>query len=200
MTENSREEKKLSPVSVDGAEPSERKLVEAAQNGDRAAFGKLVRIHQKKLFRFIYGLVGSFDQAEDIVQEAFVRAYRAIGTFRTEYSFYPWLSTIARNLTYTQISREEKKESLEKISEKGYDPVSTDLGPLDKMLDDESQRRFYKAVMAMPVTYRAVFVLRHFENMDYSEIASYLKIPPGTVDSRLYRARTYLMDALKDLL
>ncbi len=200
MTENFREEKELSPVPVNGAEPSERKLVEAAQNGDRAAFGKLVRMHQKKLFRFIYGLVGSFDQAEDIVQEAFVRAFGAIGTFRTEYSFYPWLSTIARNLAYTQISREEKKESLEKISEKGYDPVSTDLGPLDQMLDDESQRRFYKAVMAMPVTYRAVFVLRHFENMDYTEIASYLKIPPGTVDSRLYRARKYLMDALKDLL
>ncbi len=200
MAENFREEKKVPPVLVDGAEPTERKLVEAAQNGDRAAFGKLVRMHQKKLFRFIYGLVGSFDQAEDIVQEAFVRAYGAIGTFRTEYSFYPWLSTIARNLAYTQISREEKKESLEKIQEKGYDPVSTDLGPLDQMLDDESQRRFYKAVMAMPVTYRAVFVLRHFENMDYTEIASYLKIPPGTVDSRLYRARKYLMDALKDLL
>ncbi|MEW6050852.1 MAG: RNA polymerase sigma factor [Candidatus Zixiibacteriota bacterium] len=144
--------------------------------------------------------MGSFDQAEDIVQEAFVRAWGALKSFRTEYTFYPWLSTIARNLAFTQVNREEKKESLDKISEKGFDPVSTDLGPLDKLLDDETQERFYKALMAMPVTYRTVFVLRHFEEMDYADIASYLKIPPGTVDSRLYRARQYLLEALKDLL
>jgi RNA polymerase sigma-70 factor (ECF subfamily) len=200
MSEFSREEKKPLPVSVNGIESEERKLVEAAQVGDKKAYGQLVRIHQKKLFRFIYGLVGSFDQAEDIVQEAFVRAYGAIKTFRTDYSFYPWLSTIARNLAFTQVNREEKKESLDKISEKGFDPVSKDLGPLDKMLDEESEKRFYQALMAMPTTYRSVFVLRHFENMDYVDIASYLKIPPGTVDSRLYRARQFLMEALKDLL
>jgi RNA polymerase sigma factor (sigma-70 family) len=178
----------------------ERGLVEAAQNGDQKAFGQLIRLHQKKLFRYIYGLVGSFDQAEDIVQESFVRAHAALKSFRTEYAFYPWLSTIARNLAFTQINREERKESLDSLTDKGYDPESVELGPLDKLLDEESEKRFYRALMAMPVTYRSVFVLRHFENMDYVEIASYLKIPPGTVDSRLYRARQFLMSELKDLL
>lgn len=178
----------------------ERKLVEAAQNGDQRAFGQLIRRHQKRLFRFIYGLLGSFDQAEDVVQEAFVKAYQALGTFRTEYEFYPWLSTIARNLAYNQLTRREKTESLDQIKEAGYDPAAESLGPLDELLDDESQRRFYAAVQALPTQYRAVFVLRHFEGMDYSAIASYLKIPPGTVDSRLYRARKMLMEALKDLL
>jgi RNA polymerase sigma-70 factor (ECF subfamily) len=179
---------------------AERKLVEAAQNGDKKAFGDLIRLHQKKLFRYIYGLVGSFDQAEDVVQEAFVKAYGALNTFKPEYAFYPWLSTIARNLAFTQVNREERKESLDNLTEKGFDPASVDLGPLDMMLDAESEKRFYKALMGMPVTYRSVFVLRHFENMDYVQIAHYLKIPPGTVDSRLYRARKYLMDELKDLL
>ena len=179
---------------------TDRKLIEAAQNGDKRAFGLLIRRHQRRLFRFIYGLLGSFDQAEDVVQEAFVKAFQAIGTFRTEYDFYPWLSTIARNLAYNQLSRKEKTESLDQIAESGFDPAADTLGPLDQMMDDETQKRFYAAVQALPTQYRAVFVLRHFEDMDYSQIASYLKIPPGTVDSRLYRARKMLMEALKDLL
>jgi len=178
----------------------ERKLIEAAQIGDNQAFGLLIRKHQKRLFRFIYGLTGSFDQTEDIVQEAFVRAYGAIKTFRVGYAFYPWLSTIARNLAFNNIAREEKKESLEQLSDKGFDPETGELGPMDKLLDKEGQKRFYSVLKSMPVKYRSVFVLRHFEDMDYSQIASYLKIPPGTVDSRLYRARQYLMEKLEDLL
>ena len=178
----------------------ERKLVEATQNGDTRAFGRLIRIHQKKLFRYIYAMVGSFDLTEDIVQDTFIKAFKAICTFKTEYAFYPWLSTIARNLAYNHIAREEKKESLENLQEKGFDPQSKSLGPFETLLDKENNKRFYKALMALPVKFRTVFVLRHFEQMDYSQIASYLKIPPGTVDSRLYRARTMLMAELKDLL
>ena len=178
----------------------ERRLVENAQNGDQKAFGQLIRLHQKKLFRYIYGLTGSFDQTEDIVQETFVKAWKALDRFNPEYAFYPWLATIARNSAYNQISREEKKESLDRIQEKGFDPVSQELGPLEKLLDTEGQRRFYRALKALPVKYRSVFVLRHFENKSYEEIASFLNVPPGTVDSRLYRARQMLMEALKDLL
>ncbi|HUV31646.1 MAG TPA: sigma-70 family RNA polymerase sigma factor [Acidobacteriota bacterium] len=179
---------------------SDRKLIEAVQNGDNKAFGPLIRRYQKRLFRFVYGLTGSFDQTEDLVQEAFVKAWGAIGTFRTEHDFYPWLATIARNLAINQIHREQKKESLDKLTGKGFDPRSAELGPLEKLLDKEGQKRFYRALKLMPVEYRSVFVLRHFEGMDYNEIASFLKIPPGTVDSRLYRARRYLMAALRDWL
>lgn len=178
----------------------ERKLIEAAQNGDQTAFGLLIRKHQRRLFRFIYGLVGSFDVAEDVVQEAFVRAYGALERFKTKYAFYPWLSTIARNLAYNHIAAQEKKHSLEDLQEKGFDPPQPDLGPMEILLDDENQKQFYRALLTMPPTFRAVFALRMFEKMDYSTIASYLKIPPGTVDSRLYRARKFLVDALKDLL
>lgn len=200
MSENMREENASPEVNRSVPEISEKGLIEAVQEGDKGAFGKLVRKHQKRLFRFIVGLTGSFDEAEDIVQEAFVRAYKNIGTFKTQYSFYPWLATIARNLAYNHISREEKKESLDRLQEKGYDPQSVDLGPLEKMIDGEANERFFKALMALGTKYRAVFVLRHFEQMDYGEIASYLKIPPGTVDSRLYRARQFLLKELEDLL
>jgi RNA polymerase sigma-70 factor (ECF subfamily) len=195
-----REENSCRVVNSVDDERNERKLVEAAQNGDQQSFGRLIRQNQKRLFRLVYGLVGSFDAAEDIVQEAFVKAYGALKTFRSEYSFYPWLATIARNLAYNYIQREEKKESLDSLQEKGYDPQSTDLGPLAMLLNDESQKRFYEAVKALPTQFRTVFVLRHFEGLDYTQIASYLKIPPGTVDSRLHRARQMLLEALKDLL
>ena len=201
MDERIREESQPESVgNVEAAKSAEQRLIEAAQNGDKRAFGQLVRLHQKRLFRAVYGLLGSFDQTEDIVQEAFVKAWGAIKTFRVGYAFYPWLSTIARNLAYNHLSREEKKESLDKIQEKGFDPAAADLGPLDKLLAEEGQKRFYQALMSLPVQYRSVFVLRHFEEMDYAQIASYLKIPPGTVDSRLYRARKLLLEALKDLL
>jgi len=194
------EERPAKPVVSEAAGLSEQKLVEAVQNGDGKAYGQLIRLHQKRLFRFVYTLVGTFDQAEDIVQETFVKAYQAIGTFQQGYAFYPWLSTIARNLAYNQIAREEKKQSLEHLQEAGFDPESAQLGPLEKMLNDEAQGRFYKALMALPAKYRTVFVLRHLEDMDYNEISNYLKIPPGTVDSRLYRARQLLLEELKDLL
>jgi RNA polymerase sigma-70 factor, ECF subfamily len=195
-----KQEETASEVVVPRNEVNERKLVEAAQNGDQRAFGQLIRLHQKKLFRFIASLVGSVDQADDVVQEAFVRAWQNLKSFRTEYDFYPWLSTIARNLAYNELRRQEKTQSLDQMKESGFNPVDTELGPLEKMMNGEMQERFYKALWAMPVLYRSVFVLRHFEDMDYAQIGSYLKIPPGTVDSRLYRARRYLLDELKDLL
>ncbi len=200
MNEKSREEIAGSAVPSKEERADERKLIEAAQYDDKKAFGRLVRIHQKRLFRYIYGLVGSFDAAEDIVQEAFVKAFGAIKTFKTQYDFYPWLSTIARNLAYNQFAREEKSQSLETLTDRGFNPRDVSLGPLEKLLDSEAQKRFYEALMAMPAQFRAVFVLRHFENMDYAAIGSYLKLPPGTVATRMHRARQFLMEQLEDLL
>lgn len=200
MDKKFREEKQLESVNNTENNKTEKMLIEAVQVGNQSAFGQLIRLHQKQLFRFIYGLVKSFDVTEDIVQEAFVKAYQNISSFNTEYSFYPWLSTIARNLAYNQIQRDEKKESLDKLEETGFNPVDERLGPLEKLLDSENNKRFFQALNLLPTKYRTVFVLRQFEQMDYAQIGSYLKIPPGTVDSRLYRARQLLMEQLKDLL
>lgn len=196
-----RREENQNPA-VDNSErwPNERKLLEAAQYGDPKAYGVLVRQNQKKLFRFVYGILGNFDAAEDIVQDAFIKGWEAIRSFEPGYAFYPWLSTIARNLTYNWIHREERKESLEKLREKGYDPQSADLGPFENLLDEEGSKRLYKAIQALPVEFRTVFLMRQFEQMSYVEIANFLKIPPGTVDSRLHRARKLLMEELKDIL
>lgn len=200
MSEKPVEETGPLKVSTSEGQSEEYRLVEAAQNGDSKAFGKLVRMHQKRLFRFIIGLTGSFDVTEDIVQEAFIKTHGALDRFRLGMAFYPWLSTIARNTAYNHIARQEKKESLNDLQEKGFDPRQQGLGPLEQLLDQEGQKRFQAALKIMPTKLRSVFVLRHYEQMDYAAIASYLKIPPGTVDSRLYRARQHLLEELKDLL
>lgn len=202
MSEKNREETTTQPVTKGkAADPrTERQLVEAVQNGDGKAYGVLVRMHQKRLFRFIYGLTRQFDQTEDIVQEAFVKAFEAIKTFRSDMSFYPWLATIARNLTFNQLHRMERQESLEKLEEAGWEMASPEAGPFERLLSDEAQKRFFQAVLELPTQYRSVFVCRHFEDMNYVDIASFLKIPPGTVDSRLHRARQMLVEKLKDLL
>lgn len=200
MAENPREESGPERVSQGEEKSAEQALIEAAQNGDGKAFGRLIRMHQKRLFRYIYAILGSVDAAEDVVQEAFVKAYENLRSFRTGHDFYPWLSTIARNTAYNQIRRDEKSESLDGLQEKGFDAESADLGPLEQLISAEGQRRFYEALRKLPVQQRVAFVLRHFEGMNYADIASYLKLPPGTVDSRLYRARQTLLEELKDLL
>jgi RNA polymerase sigma-70 factor (ECF subfamily) len=200
MERKIREEKAASEVAGVDSNPNESSLVKSARAGDQRAFGHLVRNHQKRLFRFILGLTGSFDQAEDVVQEAFVRAYAALDRFETERDFYPWLATIARNLALNQMQRDRKQESLDRIQEQGFDRAGDAPDPLDNLLSSENQKRFYGALKELPVQYREVFVLRHFEEMSYQDIAAKLKIAPGTVDSRLYRARQMLAEALKEFL
>lgn len=186
------------PVPPEKGEISDQKLIEACQQGDKKAYGQIVRRHQKRLFRFIYGLTGSFDKTEDVVQEAFVKGYLSIASFRAGSEFYPWISVIARNLAYNLITREGRKQSLDALTDEGYDPATHQLGPFEQLVSSAGEEAFFKAVAALPAPYRSVFVLRQFEQMDYSQIASYLKIPPGTVDSRLFRARQMLLEALKD--
>jgi RNA polymerase sigma-70 factor (ECF subfamily) len=200
MIEKNQEDKGSAEVDRAEDRTNEQVLIQAVLAGDRQAFGQIVRRHQKRLFRFVYGLLGDFDQAEDIVQDAFVKAYGAMRSFEAGRDFYPWLSTIARNLALNLMARERRKESLDQIHERGFDPASSGLGPLEQLTTSESQQRFYAALKALPEQYRTVFVLRHFEEMSYEDIAAQLKIPPGTVDSRLYRARQLLVKALKDLL
>ncbi len=171
-----------------------------AQDGNKDAFGKLVLKYQKRLYRFIFMMLGRKDATEDIVQEAFVKGYLALSSFDAHRPFYPWLATIARNLALNRIKKTEK----EKPASEYDDLISTvpdkATNPLDSLIDKENERRLALAVAALPEQYRVVFVLRTFEKSSYEEIARQLKIAVGTVDSRLYRAREKLVHMLKDLL
>ena len=178
-------------------EPEEALLVNRARGGDKAAFGRLVQLFQRRLLRMILGMIRNLDAAMDIVQESFVRAYQALDRFEEGQPFYPWLSTIAVNLALNHLKRSSRETSLDPVT---HDRPGTDPGPFEKLQLAENDRRFMEAVHELPEQYRTVFILRNFEELGYEEIAARLAISVGTVDSRLYRARRLLVEKLKDLL
>ncbi len=182
-------------------EPEQEKAwLLAARNGSKEAYGKLVYLHQKRLLRLVFMMLGRRDAVEDIIQEAFIKGYQALADFDLDKPFYPWISTIARNLALNYIKRDLRQESLEELEKTAVSFAETGESPLDDLIVKENEKRFARAVLALPEAYRTVFVLRMMENLSYEEIAGQLKISVGTVDSRLYRAREKLVEMLKDLL
>jgi RNA polymerase sigma-70 factor (ECF subfamily) len=200
VTEKNLEEKASVSVNNNDEVNDDRSLIAKALEGDKEAYGELVLKYQKRLFRFVYMMVGKMDTTEDVVQETLVKGYLSLNTFDPEKPFYPWIATIARNLTLNLIKKEEREKPASKYEDLIVSIPDTADNPLNHLIDKESQKRFARAVMALPVQYRAVFILRMFENLSYEQIARRLNISVGTVDSRLYRAREKLVEMLKDFL
>lgn len=144
----------------------------------------------------VVAMTGSLDSAMDIVQDSFIRAYHALDTFEADRPFYPWISTIATNLTLNFLKRGKREVSFNPE----LDNREAGEDPLKKLRVRENEKRLLDAVQELPEQYRSVFVLRSFEHLSYTEIATRLNISQGTVDSRLYRARQILLEKLKDLL
>jgi len=185
---------------TDGRIKADRETILSAQDGNKDAYGELVLKYQRRLFRFIFMMLGSKDATEDIVQEAFVSGYLALNSFDVEKPFYPWLATIARNLALNKIKKTDKEKPASEYDDLIDAVPDKTANPLERIINRENERRLALAVAALPEQYRMVFVLRTFEKLSYEEIAKQLNIAAGTVDSRLYRAREKLVQMLKDLL
>lgn len=175
----------------------EKALIEASRRGDKRAFGKLIEANQMRLFRTVFLMLGSRDMAMDIMQDTFVKAWKALDRFDPECLFYPWLATIGRNLALNQIKRAGREESLDDLESQVAEIPDESSDPLDNLIAKESDRKFAAALGVLPEQFRAVFVLRMYERMSYKGIAEELGISPGTVDSRMSRAREKLMELLK---
>jgi len=176
----------------------DKELIVRASEGDKDAFGRLVLKYQKKLFRFLFMMLGKKDATEDITQEAFVKAYMALGSFNSEKAFYPWVATIARNLAINYLKRNAKEKPASEYDDFLVSRPDTAGNPLDHLLEKEADKKLAEAIAMLPQKYRVVFVMRMFEKMSYEDIARQLSISVGTVDSRIFRAREKLMQMLKD--
>ncbi|MEW6770935.1 MAG: sigma-70 family RNA polymerase sigma factor [Bacillota bacterium] len=176
-------------------------LVTQAQSGDMQAFEQLVLLYQDRLYGLCHRLAGNHADAQDLAQEAFVRAYRALGKFRQEADFGTYLHRIAVNLWLSYRKRNHNEFSLD-------DPVLTTEGELPRQVADNNQHPeqvlenaefqllVREALAVLPKEHRAVLVLREMESLSYEEIAATLGVAPGTVKSRLNRARNALKKAL----
>jgi RNA polymerase sigma-70 factor, ECF subfamily len=169
-------------------------LIEKARDGDRAAYGELVRTHYPGVVHVVYRLCGDAALAEDMAQEAFLRAWVNLPSFRPGSPLRNWLYRIAVNAALDVLRRRSEEsledERVEMVRDQAPDPESA-------VIAREQTAFLQEAMGSLPEAARSVLVLREYGELSYQEIASVLDIPIGTVMSRLNYARTRLRDLLK---
>ena len=180
----------------------DRELIEAALKGNSAAFGELVRKYQDRLYNTIAHLIGSSEDAKDVVQDAFVKAFVKLETFEHSCAFYTWLYRIAFN---TAMSRQRRRRPTESIDrgcghDCGHDPPDHGPAPGDRLEREELAEQVRAALHRLSDDHRTVLVLRDIDGCDYETIGEILDLPLGTVRSRIHRARLELRDELKRVL
>lgn len=177
----------------------EAALVRSAQGGDAKAFTAIVRHYQRAVYSIAYGLTRNSADADDLAQETFVRAYQAIGRFRVGEPLYPWLARIATNLAFSLFRRRRRRPeaAIEPLVEAGRQWASDD-DPVEEVARSERGERVQRAFAQLSEEHRAVLALRVVQDLSYDEIAATLRIPPGTVMSRLSRARAELKKKLQE--
>jgi len=170
--------------------PTDEELVVAFQSGDIPAFDQLVRRWDRKIQGVIYRIVGNHDEARDLSQEAFLKAYRALGTFKQEARFSSWLYQIAINATRDRLRRRRRRNdlSLDDVEERAESSLR-DAGPsaLDLIESNDLSRVVAAAMAALPEEQREVVILKEYEGLTFPEIAETLDVPLSTVKTRLYR-------------
>ncbi len=177
------------------------------KNGSIDAFEDIVIRHQKKMFNISYRMIGEYNDAAEVVQDAFVSAYKNLKKFEGRSSLSTWLCSIVVNL-----SRNKMKQVKTRLGREGMsldDPMDTDDGEfkrevssrdpsvLEKLESHETGQRVWACIDELTGDFREVLVLRDMQGFSYSEIASMIKVAEGTVKSRLYRARDSVKDCLR---
>jgi len=170
---------------------AELDLISRAQQGDRQAFGELVRSHRAGVINVVYRMSGNVNLAEDAAQEAFIRAWTHLPGYRPRSPFRHWMYRIATNAALDMMRRERETVNLDALP-----LINPGDGPETVVLAEERGERVRKAILALPAASRAVLVLREYEGLSYRDIADALRIPIGTVMSRLNYARSRLRQLL----
>ncbi|MEZ5319179.1 MAG: sigma-70 family RNA polymerase sigma factor [Vicinamibacterales bacterium] len=186
-------------MSSDGSAGGDGDLVRLARDGDADAFGVLVSRHMRPAYFAALGLVGSREDALDLSQEAFARAFRARRRLDPDRPFYPWYYTILRRLCFNFLRdrRLHARRLAEAATWLEARSASWVEDPAVQAEREEARGRVARAIATLPARDREVLVLKEFEHLTYREIAVLIDIPIGTVMSRLYAARQRLAEALE---
>jgi RNA polymerase sigma-70 factor, ECF subfamily len=193
--------------SVPGNREIDQALVERAQRGDQQAFGMLVEKYQRKLGRLLSRMVRDQAEVEDVVQESFIKAYRALPNFRGDSAFYTWLYRIGINTAKNylvsldrrpQVSYDVEIEDAENFED--AEELRTAETPETELMTKEIAKTVNETMMALPDELRTAITLRELEGLSYEEIATLMSCPIGTVRSRIFRARETIAAKLRPLL
>ncbi len=190
------------------ADVSETDLVKRCQAGDTEAFDELVTRYRTRIFGMIYNMVHNEQDAWDLAQDSFVKAWKSIKRFRGRSSFYTWIYRIVMNVTIDWLRKKQVKgvgaEFDDAIQAKQIDPASktapkADALPYEIMQRSETRTRIDNAIAQLSAEHRAVILMKEIEEMQYHEIAETLGCSIGTVMSRLFYARKKLQNLLRDV-
>jgi len=182
-------------MDADKAPDSDQLLVTRVQKGDKRAFDMLVLKYQYKVQAIVGRYIKDFDEVQDVVQEAFIKAYRALGNFRGESQFYTWLYRIAVNSAKNYlVARNRRPPSSDVDVEEaetyaGAESLRDLDTPENLFFRDELEKVVDEAIQNLPEDLRTALTLREFEGLSYEDIATVMECPVGTVRSRIFRAR-----------
>jgi len=174
------------------SKPDDTDLVRRSMKGERTAFEALLIRYEKPVYNAAFRMLNSTEDASDVTQTVFLKAYENLGQFDPKYRFFSWIYRIAVNESINCLNLRNRTEEL------AGEPIADTGGPDDATDSDQRSRRIQSALMLIKPEYRSVIVLRHFLDFNYLEIGEILDIPEKMVKSRLYTGRQLLKDALKE--
>lgn len=184
----------------------ERATIQQCKQGVIAAFDKLIERYEKRVFNFAFRMAGNYDDANDVAQEAFIRVFNSIGTFRGDANFSTWLYRIVTNVYLDERKKAKSHlhtplDDLIELEENTVARQVVDPGPTPEELAERQERHelIQKAINTLPDYQRVMVLLYHTESKSYEEIAEIMNLPIGTVKSRLNRARLALKEKLEPL-
>ena len=185
-------------------EQIDAELVRETLCGKTVAYNGLVLKYQRQVYNLAYRMVGNADDAGDLVQETFIRAYNALSKFRQDASFLTWLYKITSNLCIDHLRARKTKTSLslDVELEEGREPAADirSNGPEETVLREATQEIVQREISILPDKYRVALVMRHLQDMSVEEISDALDLPAGTVKTHLFRAREMLRGRLRSVL
>ncbi len=187
-----------------GSRPSDEDLIERFQNGDLYAFDLIVKRYKNQLLNFVYRFLGNAEEAEDLVQETFLRVYRNRKAYQKVAKFSTWIYTIAGNLAKTEL-RKRKRRKFFSISDLGYNEKDYDISDEaynpEKDVDGRMKEEIiHREIEELSPKFREVIILRDVQQLSYEEISQIVNIPLGTVKSRVNRGRLKLQEKLRHIL
>ncbi len=182
----------------------ESRLVELLRQGDRGAFSELMEAYQKQVYLLALRTVGDPEDAADMTQEAFLRAWRSVGSFRGDSKFSVWLYRLTTNVCIDFLRSRGRKPTVS-LTVENEDEETQELDVADERFDPETlferaelRRSVQRGLDSLPEDYRVILILRELNGLSYAEIGETLQLEEGTVKSRLFRARKKLCDFLRE--
>ena len=182
------------PVSIEAT-------IQRAADGDQTAWDTIVRTYWRKVFNVAYRFVGTYEEAEDLAQDIFLKIFKSLDTFDRRANFQTWLISISRNLCidhYRSVRKE--RETIDRdVDANELSPLSHDPGPVAALEQQDRVVLLKQAMSALPHTLRTAVLMRDIQELSYQEIADKLRLPEGTVKSRINRGRTELARQIRKL-